>query len=519
MKSIGKNELATILLESGLIDTLHTDILLGIGKEEYLSPNDILDTLFAVYTEVEESDITPYDTQFPDYEPEEMETLLFEELKADIIRLEQLNWIDSTIASLLATHINEGMVTDKVELFLIARDITRYFHQLETDNLSSLLDTLHQAGILGDTAFEHLKNIVAFPGIEALSDIIPYISSARHLNLYRTTGNNLVYLEDVHRQVADVLPELSFSKIEFQIVPGHNPESMYSVDQLRATVEIDNRLYTCRSKALLDQSDMLTPHIDPARFFHLFNKALRDTHSDYRLFMLISLDPLVPAPADYWVLALTLEQMNVLQHSGLTGSFLFLTPTEFDSSMDESRIDDIVHQYSSLGFFDHVSEEDFETTMQQLYETTVYEINEVIFAFPETSLTTGIMLSHHGAEWLMEDPKELTMRLSKLTHGEFAPSNIDINFDEESNYLYSYRFTYGKKHYSIVDEADALEFIHRLVEMVNTSLRDMAIPRQLYYLSANSHTVQLVYVTQEQYNSFCEDQIIKGETSISPGEE
>lgn len=270
---------------------------------------------------------------------------------------------------------------------------------------------------------------------------------------------------------------------------------------------------------MLDLHDAKAPHIDSYRFFHLFNKALRDKQSPYRLFMITVLNPLIPTLSpNYWIIALTREQMNVVENSGITNSFLVLTPNEFDSSMDDSRIDEIVHRYCALGFFDHVSESDFEETLQQLYETSVYDTQDVVFAFPETFLDVKIILSPYG-RYLAEHPDGLTLQLSALTHGEFAPTNIDINFDEESNYLYSYRFTYGKKHYSIVDEADTLEFIHRLVALVNTSLRDMAIPRQLYYLSASSHTVQLVYVTQEQYNSFCEDQIIKGEPSISPGEE
>lgn len=518
MKSIGKNELVTILLESGLIDTLHTDILLDIGKEEYISTDDILDTLCAVYERVEESNITPYDTQFPDYEPEEMEILLFEELKADIIRLEQLNWIDSTIASLLATHIDEGMVAEKSDLFLIARNIIHYFYLLQPDNISSLIDSLYGVNLLDEKAYRYLQDRIRLYEIETLNDLLPHLSSTLPLNLYRTTGDKLGYLEEIHQQVADVLPELSFSAIQFQLIPAHlGREASY--EQLRVTVEIDNRLYVYRSMAMLDRHDAKAPHIDSYRFFHLFNKALRDKQSPYRLFMITALNPLIPTLSpDYWIIALTLEQMNVVENSGITNGFLVLTPNEFDSSMDDSRIDEIVHRYCALGFFDHVNESDFEETLQQLYETSVYDSQKVVFAFPETFLTIGIMASHHG-EWLMEAPKELTMQISKLTHGEFAPTNIDINFDEESNYLYSYRFTHGKKQYSIVDEADALQFIQRLVELVNTSLRDMAIPRQLYYLSTSSHTVQLVYATQEQYNSFCEDQLIEAETSTSAGEE
>lgn len=221
MKSIDKNKLATILLESGLIDTPHLTLLISTDREEYISPEEILETLYTVYTQTEDSVIID-EFQFSDNDPDTIGLLLSEELKADVARLEQHELIDQRVATLLSDYIDEGTVTEKSDLFLMARNIIRYFSLLQSDNISSLIDSLYGVNLLDEKAYRYLQNSIRLSEIETLDDLLPHLCSALPLNLYRTTGDKLGYLEEIHQQVADVLPELSFSAIQFQLIPAHS---------------------------------------------------------------------------------------------------------------------------------------------------------------------------------------------------------------------------------------------------------------------------------------------------------
>lgn len=191
-------------------------------------------------------------------------------------------------------------------------------------------------------------------------ELLPRLPNARIFSRQQYPSALFSYLEQLHRNVAQLLPNLQFTNFRAQVItPGEVPSCLNcpGAEDVLVQLQIGSKQYAQRSQWQpgYGQVGSNRPAIDDNQFYHIFNQALADQGSPHRLVFVRSAHAQHPIGGQQrfglWRLtAPQAEALDTLENSALRlddyGSFRIL-PTD--------TVTAALRSFAALGFLRHLS--------------------------------------------------------------------------------------------------------------------------------------------------------------------
>ena len=188
-----------------------------------------------------------------------------------------------------------------------------------------------------------------------------------------------------------------------------------------------------------------------------------------------------------------LSQLSIF--SSLAGIF------DVDSMLSEKRksylttnqINEAIVGWQKCGLFKHLSSEQIETAKKQALGSDNENLNDALIHFPNVIYSFDTELGN------MYDPyAELLKEFSKVSHGNFNPTDISDNFSKPINNKVTVKFTINKHIYSkdfkIHDDWIDPDFI----DFIKQTVKENLLQGQFYELIEGGQGVYIIFITADQ---------------------
>lgn len=306
------------------------------------------------------------------------------------------------------------------------------------------------------------------------------------------------YLEAIHNKTATILPELKFTNFSFEILMDNQISSTDSkYYDFLVQLESNGQIYKHKSSYQLyspSNDQYYGNKIDQQEYYAIFNKILADQQSPYRLHEVKSYQDIGVNWEVFGIIALTEEQADYLHN----GSVYFSPSFEnFDNSLSSQQIDQAIEEFEKLGIFSHLTKEEINQAKQNVSEQENRSLNDVLKCFPDC-------IYHFDMElYNLKNPyEELIQGFSKITKGEFNPSQIVADFDIRNNKEVHIGFEVNGANYTktlkIEEDWIDLEFFDFIKSVVTKS----QLKGQFYHLYTGGQDAAVVFLTRKQYEYF-----------------
>lgn len=388
-----------------------------------------------------------------------------------------------------------------VHLFQLLPDLSNqsaYEECLQTEKIKRYAEKLLANRIVTERQFEKLINDSKEEKLTSHYELITYCKNALFFDLAKYSNDPAVYLEQIHREVSVLLPQLAFTnfkyKIEIDFVDSSiNFTSYYVIVSLKA----NNKIYKQKSFISLDKigkDGNYLGKIDGQQFYQIFNKILADDQSPLRLHQI---EPALKygdtSSYQYFgIIALEKNQPEMFQYSN---SYLKASYENFKNTLTTDKIDAAINEYKQLGLLNHLTQEEIERAKEKVKEQEIRNFNDVIACFHSVVHLFDTELSN------LEDPyAELVKEFSNISHQKFNPTNISDNFDIEKNKKVTLKFNLNGKNYQKVLKLDRDWIDTDFFTFIDSVIKEIKIDGKFYGLYTGGQEVCIIYLTQQQYD-------------------
>ena len=294
---------------------------------------------------------------------------------------------------------------------------------LAPSKLIPVAEELHKNGIVSDSSFWRLEDDIRENKIESASQLNGYCKFNRTFNPEKYSDGPEVWLEQIHRDIAAMLPGLNFTNFSYTTIPDTG-FSIGGVPGVRFKVSLtcNGRTYKHTSIPFNfrnKQGKILFDDNLGGDFHRIFNKILADEQSPYRLHLVMFSRP--DGGDNYrrfTLIALQGEQAEIFMKEPCM-SYMFLSMENYDNTLTSASIDSAIAGWKSIGLFAHLSEAEINQAIEDAAADEVLSINYLLTKFPAVtySLNSAMMSPHYTY-------RDLLTHLAKITHGAFNPTNI-----------------------------------------------------------------------------------------------
>lgn len=363
--------------------------------------------------------------------------------------------INITLRPLLEKIKKAGLLTDRVYMHALAGiDSGRYQADVEMigylSELSFRLEwlapakllpvakQLHESGIVSDSSFIRLENDIKANKIESVIELNNYCSLDRIFDLGKYPDDPNIWLERFHRDIASMLPGLTFTGFNYTAIP----DTSFSLPGIRFIISLNcnGRTYKHISPPFLTKNGKIIPgDIFMEDFYHIFNKILTDQQSPLRLHSIkYTYGNDGGDYSRFALIALTKKQAET-RMIGKPLSYMFATMESYDNTLTSAKVDSLIAGWRKIGLFAHLSDAEIIKSIDKAIAAQRYSIDELLVNFP------GVVYPLDSA-FLSPDYsyKKLLLHLSKITHGVFSPAKIAQR--KEKNGVILQYFSKGKIH-------------------------------------------------------------------------
>ncbi|MFD0793396.1 hypothetical protein ACFQZX_07185 [Mucilaginibacter litoreus] len=312
---------------------------------------------------------------------------------------------------------------DYVLNFQLIGSLTEMSSRLEWLAPSRLLPVaaqLHKYGIVSDSSFLRLKNDINNGKLESAFELNNYCKYDRVFDMAKYPDDPNVWLEQMHRDIASILPGLDFTDFSYTEIP----DTSFSIPGVRFKVSLkcNGRIYKHISlpisnyknpKGKISPEDIFTED-----FYRIFNKILTDQQSPYRLHgIMFSYTMNSEDIRRCALIALKNEQGDVFMKDPVM-SYMMVSMDDYDSNLTSTKIDSTMSGWKRMGLFAHLSETDFSKALGDAQAADPFSTSILLSNFPD------VIYNLHDA--LNGGPQlayiNLLNHLAKITHGEFTPT-------------------------------------------------------------------------------------------------
>jgi hypothetical protein len=319
-----------------------------------------------------------------------------------------------------------------------------------------------------------LKDDINNDKIESSFQLNEYLKMGRVFDLTKYPDDPHVWLEQLHRDISQMLPGLNFTDFSYTEVP----DTSFSLPGVRFKVSL-----TCNGRVY--------KHISSASssYRNKEGKILNDEQSPYRLHAITF--PYASNNEDRNQLALmALNEAQWTAYMKASGfNYMMVSLDPYDISLTSAKIDSTLAGWQTLGLFAHLSTDQLKEAIDNAQASEPVSVGYLLYNFP------GVAYDLHDALTGPHQPyKRLLLQLAKITHGEFNPVNI-VQVKLKKGVKLQYRYK-GKIH-SFAFPTPYGWLDPKFAGFINSLSRENKLQGNFYQ---TKHDDVLIYLTKQQHD-------------------
>lgn len=372
---------------------------------------------------------------------------------------ERTRLVSTAVADRLRDHVATGAIAHPLSLLFAAQKLSESEEAVSPPHVRELADRLLAWGIVDADGRARLVQDVDSGKVTCLFDLARYFKLGRGFELRTYPADPKQLVEQLHADVAALLPELKYGDLRFAI--DDDPEEVGApAKRLRVSFAANGTRYTQASFIKPDayKSGEMFGRIDAQEFYEIFNKALSDRRSSLRLH-LIQTTTLFGggAAADhsrFALVALTKEQAEKLRVSDAMISTsigaMKLSHEDFVRRPSPDEVRGAIAAYRRLGLLGAPSESELASTTDEALASGATGFNEIISMFP------NVVFRFPTKAEVDKPYADIVRGLASISRGQFRPtelrdeSPVDKTSVPEGTQKVRVSFGLGKKRYSEV---------------------------------------------------------------------
>ena len=312
-------------------------------------------------------------------------------------------------------------------------------------------------------------------------ELLPRLPNARIFSRQQYPGALFPYLEQLHCNVAQLLPNLQFTNFLAQVItPGERFSCLNcpGTEDVLVQLQIGSKQYAQRSEWQLGYSPNGSdrPAIDDNQFYHIFNQALADQGSPHRLVFVRSAQAQHPIGGQqhFGLWRLTAPQAEALDT--LENSALRLDDYESFRILPTDTVTAALRSFAALGFLRHLSPAQRLAAEARLHQARCQAPEDVLHFMP------GSVGQYRGdPQYRSWSYARLLQVLHEVSEGRFSPTQVRDGCQHADDTL---RFQLGRRSYQSPLYKANESPDPRLFQLVQRALGEKHIPGKFYRVSA-----------------------------------
>jgi len=349
--------------------------------------------------------------------------------------------INTSFRTLLQKINKAGLLTDRVYTYTLKDiDSGRYFDELQLigsltemssrlewlapDRLLPVAEQLHKSDVVSDSSFRHLQDDIRAGKIESASELSSYCKLVRTFDINKYPDDPKLWLEQIHRDVAEMLPGLNFTEFSYSAIPdstssiGNIPVIKYKVSLVcnSQTYKNTSIVYNFGSKS----GKMQFTEIFRVGFYRIFNKILADEQSPLRLhYVMFTPGKSVNDHLQHFTLIALREAQTDLFMRSSNFTYVLVSRESYDNTLTSARIDSTIAEWRKIGLFSHLSEDEIRAGIDDAEADNIFSMDNLLANFPQVTYRLN-------SEVIGPDYPYVTLlnHFSIITHGVFNPTKI-----------------------------------------------------------------------------------------------
>jgi hypothetical protein len=420
-------------------------------------------------------------------------------LRVLLEKIKKANLLTDRVYTFALKSIDSGRYIVELQMIGSLTEMSSRLDWLAPNRLLPIADELHKNDIVSDSSFLRLKDDINNGKIESAFQINDYCKHDRIFDLAKYPDDPNVWLEQMHRDIASILPGLDFTDFKYTEVP----DTSFSIPGIRFKVSLTCNGHTYKYISLAisnyrSKQRKITPKdIFVEDFYRIFNKVLTDQQSPFRLHSIMFSRPAANDDLRRFALiALKGEQSDVFIKEPAM-SYMLVSMDGYDSTLTSAKIDNTIAGWRKMGLFAHLSNTEVNKAIDDAQAADPFSTSNLLSNFPD------VIYNLHDALTGSRRPyNKLLIQLSKITHGAFNPTKIvQIKLGRclKRQYL-----SKGKIHSYIFPTAYGWLDVKFPAFMKDLS-RENTLPGNFYQLLYDD---SVIYLTKQQYNYAIENKLL-----------
>jgi len=381
------------------------------------------------------------------------------------------------------------LVTFFISVFTMATFGQNYITQKE------FADKLHSKKICSDKNYRQMLADINNKQIRDPLNFLEYCDRATIIYLNKYPEKPDEYLEQIHRDVSKLIPDVAFTDFNFQVVldssiSDDNSKFYHFVVSLKSNGKTYKQKSGYHLYSVSKNGYFGVAKIDQQEFYKIFNKILADLQSPYRLHEVKAYQQNAVDWNRFGIISLTKEQAEMLHGGGV-----FFTPSyeSFKNTLTSKRIETAISEYQKIGLLSHLSPEEIKLAANKASQQENRNLNDVLQCFPKTILYFDTELGN------LQDPyNELLKELSQISKGIFKPTDIVDNFAKPLNKKAIIKFSINGKQYSKQLRVEDDWIDPGFFDLVKQIIADNKFSGQFYELYTGGQEASIIFLTAEQ---------------------
>jgi hypothetical protein len=344
---------------------------------------------------------------------------------------------------------------------------------------------LQQLGLLSPQAAQQLRHSWAGRWVVDPIDALTAVKGARLYSRRDYPTSLGPYVEQLHRDVAALLPGFTFTHFSYEVLPSAAGNGFAKPPTILVQMQVGSRLYTQRSDLQMDFGQPNAPwsrlpagsFVSTEQFYQLFNRVLTDQGASYRLGCMPAAEGerTQDVRGRFGLIRLSTAQFRVLDTIPATA--LAASAAQSFRLLPTDTVLAAIRTFAAVGFFRQLTPKQRQEGERQALRLHHSSREDVLAYFP------GSVGVYEGwPKYKSWSYNRLLHLLSQLSAGRFVPQHVVDNCQRSDGYL---RFSIGSRQYQTALYQANESPDPRLFKLVQRALNDQDIAGKFYQVRAD----------------------------------
>ncbi|AHM59342.1 hypothetical protein D770_05375 [Flammeovirgaceae bacterium 311] len=430
--------------------------------------------------------------------------------------LKEIGLVDDRVYHEAKAKLQDESLTTEFELLLFLAERTQFYEQYHHNKQEQLeySNRLADAGILTRAGVEKLEASYKEWELKEMHEILALSPRATIVDLSQYDADPQQIYRHMFKAIQQLVPTFEYSDLSINVEEEQESEEL-ATQYVMISFIANGREYHHRffQDTRRIKGKALPYPIEPIKIsieFHKgVNKYLTDIESEYRLYTINIPErnemSMGGYSADDYNLASIYGQDKIgliLLKEGeaelVSDDPYLLSDESYETRFTKNNIQTVLSDLSSIGLFEHLTEEELTVAKECLNSKLVSSFSELLACYPKT------LVIFDWESGNLENPyEELTRELGRASRGDFTPIQIQDGFNKgfsskRKKIPYSFEFN-GKKYEAILDfEGDWLDY--KFFEMIQQALKENNVVGEFYHTYSDGQVSGYLFLTPDQHN-------------------